>query len=294
MAKFDVDDYLALAARHRVTHTMLVPVQYQRLMASPRFGDHDLSSFQMKFCTSAPFAASLKADVLARWPGGLVEFYGMTEGGGTCILAAHEHPDKLHTVGQPRRGPRHPPDRRGRPRAAARRDRRGRRPLGRHDERLPRPAREDRRGRVVRRHRQALHPHRRRRPLRRRRLPDAGRPAQGHDHQRRLQPLSERPRGGAAPASRRRRSGGRRRSVRALGRDAGRLGRRARRRDARRRGLARLGQRASSARPSGSPSCTSSTSCRAARSARCSSASCAIASWPSSGRTSSGDPTDGR
>ena len=39
------------------------------------------------------------------------------------------------------RGPRHPPHRRGRPRAAARRDRRGRRPLGRHDERLPRPAR---------------------------------------------------------------------------------------------------------------------------------------------------------
>ena len=83
---------------------MLVPVQYQRLMASPRFGAHDLTSFRMKFCTSAPFAAALKADVLARWPGGLVEFYGMTEGGGTCILAAHEHPDKLHTVGQPPEG----------------------------------------------------------------------------------------------------------------------------------------------------------------------------------------------
>jgi acyl-CoA synthetase (AMP-forming)/AMP-acid ligase II len=104
MDKFDVDRYLALAERHRVTHTMLVPVQYQRLMASPRFADHDLSSFRMKFCTSAPFAAALKADVLARWPGGLVEFYGMTEGGGTCILAAHEHPDKLHTVGRPSEG----------------------------------------------------------------------------------------------------------------------------------------------------------------------------------------------
>ena len=46
----------------------------------------------MKFCTSAPFAAALKADVLARWPGGLVEFYGMTEGGGTCVLPAHQHP----------------------------------------------------------------------------------------------------------------------------------------------------------------------------------------------------------
>jgi len=104
MDKFDVERYLALAERHRITHTMLVPVQYQRLMASPHFGDFDLSSFHMKFCTSAPFAAALKADVLARWPGGLVEFYGMTEGGGTCILAAHEHPTKLHTVGKPSEG----------------------------------------------------------------------------------------------------------------------------------------------------------------------------------------------
>ena len=104
MPKFDAAGYLALAARHRATHTMLVPVQYQRLMALPGFGQHDLSSFINKFCTSAPFDAALKADVLARWPGGLVEFYGMTEGGGTCILAAHEHPDKLHTVGCPAEG----------------------------------------------------------------------------------------------------------------------------------------------------------------------------------------------
>ncbi|HJV59686.1 MAG TPA: class I adenylate-forming enzyme family protein [Albitalea sp.] len=104
MRKFDAAQYLALAQRHRVTHTMLVPVQYQRIMALPQFGDFDLSSFRFKFCTSAPFAASLKADVLRRWPGGLVEFYGMTEGGGTCILQAHLHPDKLHTVGQPAPG----------------------------------------------------------------------------------------------------------------------------------------------------------------------------------------------
>jgi acyl-CoA synthetase (AMP-forming)/AMP-acid ligase II len=58
----------------------------------------------MKTCTSAPFSASLKADVLARWPGGLVEIFGMTEGGGSCLLFAHEHPDKLHTVGRPAPG----------------------------------------------------------------------------------------------------------------------------------------------------------------------------------------------
>ncbi|MBG6077745.1 class I adenylate-forming enzyme family protein [Polaromonas sp. CG_9.11] len=104
MHKFDALDYLKLAQRIRATHTMLVPVQYQRIMAHPRFADFDLLSFRFKFCTSAPFHAVLKADVLARWPGGLVEFYGMTEGGGTCILNAHEHQDKLHTVGQPAQG----------------------------------------------------------------------------------------------------------------------------------------------------------------------------------------------
>jgi acyl-CoA synthetase (AMP-forming)/AMP-acid ligase II len=102
--RFDAGRYLALAQRERATHTMLVPVQYQRLMAHPDFDRHDLSAFVMKFCTSAPFAAALKADILRRWPGGLTEYYGMTEGGGTCILAAHEFPDKLHTVGKPAEG----------------------------------------------------------------------------------------------------------------------------------------------------------------------------------------------
>ncbi len=104
MDKFDAAKYLALAAQHHVSHTMLVPVQYQRLMALPTFDAHDLGAYQFKFCTSAPFSAALKADVVKRWPGGLIEFYGMTEGGGTCILAAHEHPTKLHTVGQPALG----------------------------------------------------------------------------------------------------------------------------------------------------------------------------------------------
>jgi long-chain acyl-CoA synthetase len=101
MAKFDAAGFLALAQRHRVTHAMLVPVQYQRIMDSPALAQADLSSFRMKFCTSAPFSAALKARIQARWPGGLLEYYGMTEGGGTCVLAAHEHPHKLHTVGKP-------------------------------------------------------------------------------------------------------------------------------------------------------------------------------------------------
>ena len=105
MPKFDVEGYLRLAAELRATHTMLVPVQYRRLMAHPDFETHDLSAFRMKLCTSAPFEAALKSQVLARWPGDLLEVYGMTEGGGACMLDARAHPHKLHTVGQP--GPGH-------------------------------------------------------------------------------------------------------------------------------------------------------------------------------------------
>ncbi|MBL8530659.1 MAG: acyl--CoA ligase [Hyphomonadaceae bacterium] len=104
MKKFEAGAYLKLAEHHRVTHTMLVPVQYSRIMAREDFDSYDLSSFVMKFCTSAPFSAALKADVLKRWPGGLIEYFGMTEGGGSCVLVAHLFPEKLHTVGVPAPG----------------------------------------------------------------------------------------------------------------------------------------------------------------------------------------------
>lgn len=101
MPKFDAEQFLKLAEKHRATHAMLVPVQYRRIMERADFDSYDLSSFKMKFSTSAPFSPEIKADVLKRWPGGLIEYYGMTEGGGSCGLVAHEHPDKLHTVGKP-------------------------------------------------------------------------------------------------------------------------------------------------------------------------------------------------
>ncbi|WP_284124166.1 class I adenylate-forming enzyme family protein [Parerythrobacter aestuarii] len=104
MGKFNTVKWLEHAAADRTTVTMLVPVQYQRLMAEPRFDEFDLSAMAMKYCTSAPFPAELKADVLRRMPGGLVEIYSMTEGGVVCLLACHEFPDKLHTVGRPAPG----------------------------------------------------------------------------------------------------------------------------------------------------------------------------------------------
>jgi acyl-CoA synthetase (AMP-forming)/AMP-acid ligase II len=104
MPKFDAGRYLEIAAHEQITHTMLVPVQYKRLMEHESFDEFDLSAFQIKYCTSAPFSAELKAEVVRRWPGALIEIYSMTEGGVVCLLHAHKYPDKLHTVGQPAPG----------------------------------------------------------------------------------------------------------------------------------------------------------------------------------------------
>ena len=123
MPKFNAHAYLTLAQQHHATHTMLVPVQYQRILAEPDFGQFDLSAFKLKFCTSAPFSAELKAEVLARWPGGLIEYYGMTEGGGTCALLAHQHPGQAPYGRPAHAGSRHPRDRSGRDAIAAGRDR---------------------------------------------------------------------------------------------------------------------------------------------------------------------------
>ena len=104
MGKFDSGRWLAHAQADKATLTMLVPVQYQRLMDFPAFDEFDLSSLALKYCTSAPFSAELKKQVVERMPGGLIEIYSMTEGGVVCLLACHEFPDKLHTVGRPAPG----------------------------------------------------------------------------------------------------------------------------------------------------------------------------------------------
>ena len=100
MPKFDARGYLEIVEREKITHTMLVPVQYKRIMDVADFERFDLSSMRVKFSTSAPLRADVKADVLARFPGKLIEYYGLTEGGGVTVLVADEHPTKLHTVGQ--------------------------------------------------------------------------------------------------------------------------------------------------------------------------------------------------
>ncbi|WP_180899566.1 class I adenylate-forming enzyme family protein [Martelella soudanensis] len=104
MQKFDAERYLELAESLGATHTMLVPVQYQRILAADSFGKRDLSAFRVKQSTGAPLPAAAKRAILDHWPGDFFEVYGLTEGGCTAILDAARHPDKAHTVGKPAAG----------------------------------------------------------------------------------------------------------------------------------------------------------------------------------------------
>ncbi|MEH6404666.1 MAG: class I adenylate-forming enzyme family protein [Sneathiella sp.] len=100
MPKFDTEKFLKLSEAEKVSHTMLVPVQYQRILAHADFDKYDLSSFELKMSTSAPLREGVKQDALNRWPGKLIEIYGLTEGGIGTALSVTEFPDKLASVGK--------------------------------------------------------------------------------------------------------------------------------------------------------------------------------------------------
>ncbi len=104
MPKFDAEAYLDLAERLGATHTMLVPVQYKRILDAESFSRRDLSRFEVKQSTGAPLSAEVKRRIASDWPGRMVEIYGLTEGGCTCMLDVTRHPDKLNTVGKPAAG----------------------------------------------------------------------------------------------------------------------------------------------------------------------------------------------
>jgi long-chain acyl-CoA synthetase len=75
MGKFDAARYLALAQQLRVTHTMLVPVQYRRLMALSQFADFDLSAFPLQVLHQRPVLCGVegrRAGALARRSGGVL------------------------------------------------------------------------------------------------------------------------------------------------------------------------------------------------------------------------------
>jgi acyl-CoA synthetase (AMP-forming)/AMP-acid ligase II len=104
LGKFSPEAFLDAVERHAVTHAMLVPVQYERILSSPRFSTADHSTLQYLFSTSAPLRAETKRRILDETKADLVEIYGLTEGGPVTVLEARSHTGKLASVGRPSAG----------------------------------------------------------------------------------------------------------------------------------------------------------------------------------------------
>jgi len=100
MPSFDAAGCLKLISDRRITHAAMVPVQWQRMMATPDWAGADLSSIQAVMVAGSPLRPVDKAELLERMPGGFIELYGLTEGLVTT-LAPEEAGDRLDSVGRP-------------------------------------------------------------------------------------------------------------------------------------------------------------------------------------------------
>ena len=102
---FSPEHCLEMIQAERITHTAMVPLQYQKLVECERIGEYDLSSLDAYMCCGSPLAPALKRAVMEKLPGEFIELYGLTEGLVT-ILSPEDMAEKVESVGRPSPGQR--------------------------------------------------------------------------------------------------------------------------------------------------------------------------------------------
>ena len=96
---FSAADMLEQTASNGITHTAMVPVQYQRILDDPAFDPEKLASLQYVMSCGAPLLPYTKSAWLEVCPG-VIELYGLTEGLITT-LDPEDAPGRLASVGKP-------------------------------------------------------------------------------------------------------------------------------------------------------------------------------------------------
>lgn len=88
--QFDVETMLVTIAAERITNLHLAPQMIQAVLEYPGIADHDLSSVRSVCYAAAPMRESVLRKGLALLGPVFVQFWGQTEGWGTC-LPSSEH-----------------------------------------------------------------------------------------------------------------------------------------------------------------------------------------------------------
>ena len=101
MDKWTPETMLELIDRYGVTHSHMVPTQFNRLLALPPEvrERYDVSSLRNMIHAAAPCPIEVKRQMLEWWGPVIYEYYAATEGGGT-IVTPHEWLERPGTVGK--------------------------------------------------------------------------------------------------------------------------------------------------------------------------------------------------
>lgn len=79
-SRFDADGFLDTVADECITHTAMVPIQFQRVVERQRQNPRDLTSMQAMMSCGSPLHEGLKQQIFEAFPCGVIELYGLTEG----------------------------------------------------------------------------------------------------------------------------------------------------------------------------------------------------------------------
>ncbi len=103
---FKAADFLKLAARERMTHTVLVPAMYNLCLLQPDVGTHDLSTWRVAGYGGAPMPLGTIERAAQLWPqAGLMNLYGATETTSPATMLPPQYArSHLDTVGLPAPG----------------------------------------------------------------------------------------------------------------------------------------------------------------------------------------------
>jgi acyl-CoA synthetase (AMP-forming)/AMP-acid ligase II len=103
LATFRVEPFLQLAARERMTHTVLVPAMYNLCLLDPNLAQYDLSVWRLGSYGGAPMPESTIVELGARLPHlGLMNGYGATETTSpTSVTPIGEALTRRDTIGLP-------------------------------------------------------------------------------------------------------------------------------------------------------------------------------------------------
>ena len=105
-SRFDAETTLAAIARHRITHAVMVPTMFVRLLKLPPEvrARYDVSSLEWVTHTGAPCPVEVKKALIDWWGPVVVETYGSTEAGTATVCSSEDWLTRPGTAGRPTPG----------------------------------------------------------------------------------------------------------------------------------------------------------------------------------------------